>query len=146
MDRDTIFNIKICAAITLCVLLVLGFLFWFIPTWNVWSSALSGKAELKQADWNRQVYVQEAKAKKDGAQLLMDAAIVKAKGVAKASIIKAHGIAESNKIIGDSLNKNESYLRYLWIESLQNGHGQVIYVPTEANLPILEAKRLEGKK
>lgn len=33
---------------------------------------------------------------------------------------------------------NEGYLRYLWIDKLGAGN-QVIYVPTEAGLPILEA-------
>ncbi|MGD9276296.1 MAG: hypothetical protein PVJ67_03935 [Candidatus Pacearchaeota archaeon] len=46
------------------------------------------------------------------------------------------------RIIGTSLQNNEAYLRYLWIDNLQNEHNQVIYVPTETNLPILEASRL----
>lgn len=116
----------------LLITLICGFFFWFLPTWNVWSSALAGKAELKQADWNRQVAVQEAKAKKDSASLLADAAVIQAGGIAKA-----------NKIIGDSLNQNEAYLKYLWIENLKNEHNQVIYVPTEGEIPILEAQRLK---
>ena len=42
---------------------------------------------------------------------------------------------------GESLKNNESYLRYLWIQGLQDGTSEVIYIPTEANLPILEAAR-----
>ena len=68
-------------------------------------------------------------AKKESAQLLADAEVTRAEGVAKA-----------NKIIGDSLKGNESYLRYLWINGLsEKDNNTVIYVPTEANLPILEA-------
>jgi len=49
-------------------------------------------------------------------------------------------VAKANKIIGDSLKDNESYLRYLWINGLsEKDNNTVIYVPTEANLPILEA-------
>jgi len=56
-----------------------------------------------------------------------------------------NGIRLANRIIGQSLRNNEDYLRYLWIHNLESAeqHGaQIIYVPTEANLPILEASRL----
>jgi len=64
-----------------------------------------------------------------------------AKNLAKAEIERAKGVAEANKIIGESLKGNEAYLRYLWIQSLSDGHSETIYVPTEANLPVLEATR-----
>ncbi len=116
--------------IIIVVLLMAG-----CPRYTVWSQGMSGKAELRRANWNKQVQVQEAKGKKDAAILLADAEVNRAKGVAKA-----------NKIIGNSLNNNEAYLRYLWIDNLQNEHNQVIYVPTEANLPILEANRLNQNR
>lgn len=50
-------------------------------------------------------------------------------------------MAEANRIIGDSLKNNEAYLRYLWIRNLEDGPNQIIYVPTEANLPLLESSR-----
>lgn len=90
--------------------------------------SLSGKAELKQAEWNRQISIREAEAKRDAAKMLAEAEIERAKGV-----------AEANKIIGDSLKGNSEYLRYLWIENLQKDQNKVIYVPTEAGMPILEA-------
>lgn len=102
--------------------------------YNVWSSSLSGEAELRQADWNRQIAVREAMAKLEAS-----------KSLAQAEVERAKGVAAANKIIGDSLKDNESYLRYLWINNLQNDKNQVIYVPTEANLPILEASRLQPK-
>lgn len=46
---------------------------------------------------------------------------------------------KANEIIGDSLKDNEAYLRWLWIEELSTTQNQVIYVPTESGLPILEA-------
>lgn len=98
------------------------------PSYNVYSQRLAGEAELAKADYNRQIAVREAEAKKASASLLADAEIARAVGVAKA-----------NQIIGDSLKNNEAYLRWLWIEGLQSGHSAVIYVPTEAGLPILEA-------
>lgn len=98
------------------------------PYYNVWQQNLSGKAALARATQDRQISVQEALAKKEAAISLADAEVERAKGVAKA-----------NQIIGDSLRNNEEYLRYLWIDGLQQNKSQVIYVPTEANLPILEA-------
>jgi regulator of protease activity HflC (stomatin/prohibitin superfamily) len=88
---------------------------------------------LAQAEYSRRIAVAEAQAKKDSAKLLAEAEVERAQGVAKA-----------NKIIGDSLKGNEAYLRYLWIDGLKESskQGEVIYVPTEAGLPILEAGRL----
>ena len=101
--------------------------------YTVWSQRKEGEAELARAESNRQIKSLEAKAVYESA-----------KHLSEAEVIRAHGVAEANKIIGDSLKGNESYLRYLWIDGLQNTKGQVIYVPTEANLPILEAGRNNG--
>ena len=101
-----------------------------LPKYNVWQKGLAGEAELKQAEWNRQIAIREAEAKRESAVAL-----------AQAEVERAKGVAQANKIIGDSLEGNESYLRYLWIQGLNDGSGEVIYVPTEANLPILEATR-----
>ena len=109
-------------------LIVLGM--WGCPQYDVWQKELSGKAQLKEADWNRQIAVREAEAKKESAKSLADA-----------EIIRARGVAEANEIIGKSLKGNEAYLRYLWIQGLQDGSSEVIYIPTEANLPILESVR-----
>ena len=65
--------------------------------------------------------------------------------LAQAEITRAKGVAQANKIIGDSLKENEAYLRYLWINGLESNNPTVIYVPTEAGLPILEAGRRGGK-
>lgn len=103
-----------------------------LPRYNVYRREMSGKAQLAEAEWNRQIAVKEAQAMLDSAKLLGDAEIERAKGVAQA-----------NKIIGDSLKGNKEYIWYLWIQGLNDGSGEVIYVPTEANLPVLEASRLE---
>lgn len=98
--------------------------------YDVWAQGKEGQAELARAESNRQIKTLEAKAAMESAKHLADAEIIRAKGV-----------AEANKIIGDSLKGNDSYLRYLWIQSLNHGDATVVYVPTEANLPILEAGR-----
>jgi regulator of protease activity HflC (stomatin/prohibitin superfamily) len=107
---------------------VLGLLFVGGPMYNVWSQSLAGKAELQKAEYTRQVAVLEAQAKKDSAQQLADAEIIRATGVAKA-----------NQIIGDSLKDNREYLQYLYITGLEDGskNGNVtIYVPTEGGMPV----------
>jgi hypothetical protein len=100
------------------------------PQYNIYSSRLSGEAELAQAEYSKKVAVQTAQAKMDSAKF-----------EAEAEVIRAGGVAKANKIIGDSLRDNEAYLRYLFVQDLQNTHNQVIYVPTEGQLPILEATR-----
>ena len=106
--------------------------FWIWPRYRVWQRDLAGQAELAEAEWNRKIAIAEAAAKAESASHL-----------ASAEVTRAKGVAEANKIIGESLRENEAYLRYLWIQGLQDGDSEVIYVPTEANLPILEATRLK---
>lgn len=102
------------------------------PKYNVWQKGLDGEAELRRAEHSRKIAVEEAKAKLEAA-----------KSLSEAEIERARGVAEANRIIGESLKGNEAYLRYLWINGLQEGATpQVIYVPTEGGLPIMEAGRL----
>jgi regulator of protease activity HflC (stomatin/prohibitin superfamily) len=116
---------------------ILIVILWMVgyPNYRVWQQGLEGEAELKRAEQNRKIAVQEAEAKKEAAKSLADAEIIRAQGVAKA-----------NEIIGSSLKNNEEYLRYLWIDNLEKNQNAVIYVPTEAGLPILEAGRLKEMK
>jgi regulator of protease activity HflC (stomatin/prohibitin superfamily) len=104
---------------------------WGCPRYNVWQQGLQGEAKLREAESSRQILVEEAKAKKESAKMLAEAEVERAKGVAQA-----------NQIIGKSLQGNESYLRYLWIQGLDSSNPTVVYVPTEASLPVLEAGRL----
>jgi hypothetical protein len=99
--------------------------------YTIWSERKRGEAEYAHAESNRQITTLEAVAKKESSKALADA-----------EVIRAEGVARANKIIGDSLKNNESYLRYLWIQGLQTNQMQTIYIPTEAGLPILEAGRV----
>lgn len=108
-----------------CIILGL----WGCPQYNVYSKRLKGEAELAQAELNRQIRVEEAKAGKEAA--LYDKST---------DSIRAIGIAEANKIINASLT--DRYIRWKWVEGLHDGSSEIIYVPTEANLPIMEAGRL----
>ena len=68
--------------------------------------------------------------------------LTKAKKDAEIEVARAQGVAKSNEIIANSITDN--YLRYKWIEGLQRNQQTVVYVPTEANLPIMEAGRLNN--
>ena len=132
-NSDIVIGISI---VTLVGILIIGGCMAGYPQYKVYEQRLDGEAELAKQTYSKQVAIQTAQAKKDSAGLLADAEVLRAEGVAKA-----------NKIIGDSLKGNEAYLRYLWIDNLENGNNRVIYVPTEAGLPILEAgKRVEKDK
>lgn len=121
-------NTGIAITLFLCFLITIGMI--GCPQYEVWQKGLSGKAQLKEAEWNRQIKIKEAEARKESASY-----------EAEAEIIRASGVAKANKIIGDSLKGNDAYLRYLWIQGLQDGSSETIYIPTEANLPIMEATR-----
>ena len=122
----------------LCVLFLLGggvgSCMYYGPQYSVYSSKMAGEAELAQANYSKQVMVQTALAKNAAAQY-----------EAQAEVTRAKGVAQANQIIGDSLKNNEAYLRYLFVNGLENTKNQVIYVPTEAQLPVLEATRQRGQ-
>lgn len=114
----------------------IGAAMFVLPQYNVWSSRLHGEAELAHAEFSKQVAVQTAKAKLEAASL-----------EAQTDVVRAEGIAKANKIVADSLGGPEGYLRWKYIEMLNDtaGHGTAtIYIPTEAGLPILEANRHKG--
>lgn len=119
-------------ACVICSILTLGGCVWGWPYYRVFSQRLAGEAKLRESESSRQVLVEEAKAKKEAAKLLADA-----------EIERARGAAEANKIIGEGLKGHHEYLMYLWIQSLGDKDNHVIYVPTEGQLPILEATRFQ---
>ncbi len=126
-ETKIVFTILFVVAIAIAVGMV------GCPQYNVYSQRMEGQAKLAEAESSRQIAVQEAKAKLESAKMLADA-----------EVARAHGVAGANKIIGDSLKNNDAYLRYLWINNLNTGSNETIYIPTEAGLPILEAgKRRE---
>lgn len=113
---------------TIVVVGLIAGAFWGLPKYRIYSQTLRGQAALREAEWDRQIAIEEAKAKLEAAKLFKEA-----------EVVRAEGVAESNKIVADGLGGPEGYLKYLWIQGLQDGSSEVIYVPTEASLPILEA-------
>lgn len=104
------------------------------PLVGPWSETQRGVAEFNRAEQNRQIRTQEAIARSEAAVYL-----------AEAEVIKARGVAEANAIMSASLGGPEGYLRWKYIEMLeetgQDGN-TIVYIPTEATLPILEAGRV----
>lgn len=100
------------------------------PQYTVYEQRMEGESELAKQEYSKRVAVQEAQAKLDSAKLLAEAEVERAKGVAQA-----------NAIVATGLGGPEGYLRYLFIQTLENRKGDTVYIPTEAGLPILEAGR-----
>lgn len=100
---------------------------WGCPQYNVWSSKLAGQAEFKKAEQNRLIQVEEAKANLESQKLN-----------AMSEVERAKGMAEAIEIEDGMLT--ELYIKYLWVRNIDKMSGTTIYIPTEANLPILEAR------
>ena len=99
------------------------------PWYNVWSQEMEGKAEFAKAEQNRKIKIEEAKANLEAEKLN-----------AQAEIERAKGAAEAIRIENGSLTP--TYIQYLWVRQQGDLNNKtVIYVPTETNLPILEATR-----
>ena len=84
----------------------------------------------------------EAKLRAEQESLQKEFELTKAKKDAEIEVARATGAAKSNEIIAASISDN--YLRYKWIQGLQANNMTVVYGPTEANLPIMEAGRLRS--
>ncbi|PKB19193.1 hypothetical protein B0I00_1423 [Novosphingobium kunmingense] len=119
------------AGVAIIAALVVGLLVGW-PQYRVYQQRLAGEAALAEAQSSRQVAILEARAKKESAISL-----------AEAELIRAEGAAKANAILQNSLGGPEGYLRYLQIQALENSKSSLIYVPTEAGLPVTEARRLD---
>lgn len=113
-------------------LVVVALILVALPTYNVYRKQMDGKAAYEQAVQDRRIRVLEAQAALDSARL-----------TAQAEIERARGTNEANRIMSESLGGPDNYLRWAYIHMLQEtagrGDRQVIYIPTEAGMPILEA-------
>lgn len=110
-----------------------------MPTYNVYRRQMAGKAAYEQAVQDRRIRVLEAQAALDSAKL-----------TAQAEVERARGTNEANRIMAESLGGPENYLRWAYIDMLKETADQqdrqIIYIPTEAGMPILEAgKRSNGE-
>lgn len=115
-------------AVLAIVLLVVAMAF-IRPWYNVWSQEMEGKAEFAKAEQNRKIKIEEAKANLEAEKLNAQAEVERAKGAAEAIRIENGSITPT-------------YIQYLWVRQQSDLNNKtVIYVPTETNLPLLEATR-----
>ena len=99
------------------------------PRYRVWQQEMAGKAEFAKAEQNRKIKIEEARANLEAEKLNAQAEIERAKGAAEAIRIENGSITPT-------------YIQYLWVRQQNTSANQkIIYIPTEASLPILEAGR-----
>ncbi len=123
-EDNTMRNVLIVGVSAVATIAVISAVFG--PIYGVWARGLSGKAQLQEAEYTRQVAVLEAQAKKDSAKQL-----------AEAEVIRARGVAEANSIIGESLKDNPAYLQYLWITEGEKDSNRTVYmVPSNGGAPV----------
>jgi hypothetical protein len=101
------------------------------PLWSVWASHQRGLADLQMAKNEQRIQIAEAQARYDAAELNK-----------KAAVIEAEAVALQIEAIGKQLTTHDLYLKWQWIKMMEERpESSTIYVPTEANIPILEAMR-----
>lgn len=115
---------NVILAVVVAITVIVGLMFG-IPRYSVWQQEMSGKARLAEATQSRQILIEQARAEREAAVLQ----------------------AEAIKIMGEAAQKYPEYRQQEFIgafgEALKAGRiNQIIYVPTEANIPILEAGRM----
>ena len=133
MDSDSVRGGVFAIAVIGLIISGTVWAFWGWPSYQVYAQTQAGQAALRSAEYTRQIAELDAKA-----------AIVKAQGDAQAEVERAKGAAEANKVLADSLAGKEEYLNYLYIQMLRESNGsgrEIIYIPTEGGLPLLEAGR-----
>ena len=104
-----------------------------LPRYNVWQQEMAGKAEMAKAEQNRQILVEEAKARLEAEKLN-----------ALAEIERAKGMAGAMKVENGTLN--ETYNQYLFIRTLEKladkgDLPQIIYIPSEGLLPVMDINK-----
>lgn len=119
MNTSSVIITSVLSFLLLIALFMVG-----CPSYRVYTAEMSGKAELMRAQQNRQIIVEQAKAEKEASTLQ----------------------AEAISIMGAAAQKYPEYRQQEFIgafgQALKDGSiSQIIYVPTEANIPIMEASR-----
>ncbi|BCT88210.1 hypothetical protein KTG68_04095 [Acinetobacter variabilis] len=104
------------------LLIVILLLLFGWPHYKVWKQGMDGQAALAEAEQSKMIQVQVAKAELESAKLR----------------------AEAIKLVGQAAKDYPEYRKQEFIgafgEALREGRiQQIIYVPTEANIPIVEA-------
>jgi len=125
-------------SITLGVLLIIALLMVILPKYKVWSQEMRGKAAFAEAEQNRRIIVEEAKARVEADSLNAISEVFRAKGMAEAMTI------ENGQL-------TETYNQYLFIRTLEEIAKQgdlpmIIYLPAEGMLPVMDLNTVRNAK
>lgn len=108
------------ACMTLLVVSIAGF-----PPYRVWNADMTGRAKLAESENARKVLIEQARAEQEAAKMRADAIAI----VGKAA--KEYPEYRQQEFLG------------AFAEALKEGNiSQIMYIPTEASIPITEAGRL----
>lgn len=128
MDSDSKIIVKSLVVSIIVLLALTAATMVIVPRYKVWRMEMKGKAEFAEAEQNRRIKIEEAKANLEAEKLN-----------AQAEVERAKGAAEAIKIENGQLTT--TYIQYLWVRQQSNNQIQkIVYIPTEASMPILEAK------
>ena len=110
------------ALICFIILMILILILFGWPHYKVWKQGMDGQAALAEAEQSKMIQVQVAKAELESAKLR----------------------AQAIQLVGQAAKDYPEYRKQEFIgafgEALRDGRiQQIIYVPTEANIPIVEA-------
>lgn len=124
-NNPTLKEMAITASVAIVVILVVLFLLSVLyKHYNVYSMGLEGEALLAKATQTRQIQIEQARAELESAKLR----------------------AEAIELIGEKAKKYPEYRHQEFIgafaEAMKEGTiQQIIYIPTEAGIPITEASK-----
>jgi len=122
MDKEIAFWLGVAKWSVVTLVVIVTASMWGCPQYAVYSQRLHGEAELARAHSTRQVLVTQAQAERDSA------------------LMRAEAIAIVGKAAKDFPEYRTQEFIGAFAEAMHNGKiNQIIYVPTEANIPILEA-------
>src|SRR5690606_11070343 len=110
------------ALICFIILMILILILFGWPHYKVWKQGMDGQAALAEAEQSKMIQVQVAKAELESAKLR----------------------AQAIQLVGQAAKDDPEYRKQEFIgafgEALRDGRiQQIIYVPTDANIPIVEA-------
>lgn len=96
-----------------------------------------GMGILLKAESSKKAMIEEAKAKSESSILAAKARLEVAELDAKAKFKKAEAEENYIKKVSASLKDNPEYIKYLQVKSINDSHAQKVFIPTEANAPII---------
>lgn len=122
-------GLAILLTCVITLVLLVGSVLWLRPHYMVWSEGMVGEAKLKRAEQEKKIQVEQARGEMEAAKLR----------------------AEAIEIVGKAAKEFPEYRQQEFIgafaEAMKEGNiDQIIYVPTEANIPITEATHHLTKK